>query len=189
MTDEEQAAAALDAEISATLRGVPSVDTDPGVLWLAAAIRTPAPRTVHRRIARTMAYGARRLWTSFRAVAAVLALLFMIHGVSGFFAGEWIATNLGEPFSRHAAFEAGLAFIAAAAAVVAGVMRRRWAPVSVATGTPLGVLLAVHGAREIVVFPYGAALHLAEGALAVALLVIWLRIRRYGRRRSHEEKL
>lgn len=183
--EELDAAAALDDEIAASLRGAPTVDTEPGVLWLTAAIRTEPPRTLRQRVMRHAR--ERPAWKPFRVVAAVLAALLMIHGISGFFAGEWVADNLGEPFSRHAAFEAGFALMAAAVAVGAGALQRRWAPVSVATGAPLGTLLAAHGVREITIFPYGAALHLAEGALGIALLIIFLRSRRYRRRRRRED--
>ncbi|AEF40972.1 hypothetical protein [Hoyosella subflava] len=188
MNDELFAANALDKEITETLQGHPPTGTDPRVLWLAASIRTNPPAALERRVARIAAQQARHRWRSFQIVAASLAALFILHGLSGFFAGEWIASNLREPFSRHAAFEAGLAFVAAGAAVGAGAIRRRWAPVSVAAGTPLGVLLATHGVRELAVFPYGAALHLTEGALAIALFVIWIRNHRYTKAGRHEEK-
>lgn len=174
--EEERAALALDAQVDDALRGRAAPAADPVVLWLAAALRptpTPAPVLVPRtKPAPDLS------WRAFRAVAAALAVLLAYHGLSGYVAGEWIAANLGEPFNRHTAFEGALALCAAAGAVAAGAVRRRWAPVSVSAGAPLGLLLAAHGAREVTVFAWGAALHLAQGVLAVVLIVTWWRMSR-----------
>lgn len=171
---EVAAAEQLDSVIAAAKRGEAPLGADPVVLWLATSVRTAPPRI--RRPAPQP-----RLWRLFQAAAGVLAVLLTMHALGGVVAGEWIARSIGEGYSRHGNLESGLAFVAVAAVVVAGAMRRRWAPVSVLAGVPLGSVLAVHGVREIGVFAYGAALHIAEGVAALVLLVTWWLMRRYRR--------
>ena len=43
-----------------------------------------------------------------------------------------------------------------------------------AAAVPLGIMLGVHGIREVNVWAWGAALHLTEGVLAVVLLVTFV---------------
>lgn len=187
MTDEREqfddgelaAADRLDREIGATLAGGPPPHADPAALWLAAAMRSGAPRELRGAIADRLSAPARRAWGWVRLAAGALALALVAQGVGALFAGEWVAEGIDEPFSSHAFFEGGLAILAVAAAVTAGALRRSWAPVAVVVGVPLGLLLGIGGVPEIGEFAAGAALHLTQGALAVLLLAAWWRARRY----------
>ncbi|KAA0021151.1 hypothetical protein [Antrihabitans cavernicola] len=180
---EIAAAELMDAQIAATLGGRAEPTTDPTVLWLASSLRPPASQTLHDRVAQQVRTHHARTWRFVQLAAVALGLLLAIQGINGYVLGDWISRNLGEPFAEHASIDAAFAYIAAGAAVVAGAIKRRWLPVSVLAGVPLGLLLTAHGVHEFSEFAYGAALHFAEGACAIALLVGWLAMRRRQHRR------
>lgn len=187
--DDRQLAAAerLDADLSDLFAGSPPARIDPTALWLASAMRAEVPRPVGRRIGRITAAMARRAWQPVRVAAVALTAILVVQAVGGLVAGEWVAQNVGEPFGAHAFTEGSLALFAAAIAVLAAAIRPAFAPVSVAVGVPLGLALGARGVPEIAEFGLGAALHLSQGALAVALLVAWYRARRYGLGPGDEE--
>src|SRR3546814_4593580 len=110
-----------------------------------------------------------------------MAALLIANGAGSLVNGAWVAENLGEQHSPHAFAEGGLALIAVGIAVAAGALRRAWLTVSVAAGVPLGIAFGIRGIPETQEFAAGAALHLGQGAVAVALGVLWWRARRYGR--------
>lgn len=191
--DREQVAAAerLDGEITEVLAGRSGVHADPVTLWLATSLRATPPPGVRSRDARAiagrgMAAGGWNL-RFVRLVAAALALAFAWNGMGNLFLSGWVAAQLGEPHALHPYVEAGWAMVAAAIAVGAGALRRRWLPVSVGAGVPLGVLLGSQSLHEFDVFPAGAALHAVEGMLAIVLLVTWWVSRRYDPDRGGEE--
>ena len=184
MTDEE-AADRLDAEITAALRGEAKATTDPTVLWLATTIGATPPQRTYRRIAKAVV--RKRRWVPAQLAAGVLAVLMLWHGLSNILFGEWIARALGEPFNAHVSLEGGTAYLAVGTALVACALNARLIPVAVAVGVPLGLSLGLHGIREINQFAWGAVFHLAEGTAAIVLLVTWLLMWRYSRRRGAEE--
>lgn len=208
MTDDEfdaeelAAAARLDADITAaraelpsgdepaalSFAGQPHGDADPVVQWLSASLQTAPPKSLHRRIAREVRPAQR--WSPLlpRLAAAAMALILLYHSVGNFFFADWVAANLGEPYSPHATLEGGYAMLAVAVAVGAGAWRRKWLPVSVSAGVPLGVMLGAGGIAELGVFPLGAVFHLAEGVLAVVLFATWY-FWRYGSRRRREDEV
>ena len=157
------------------------------MLWLATAMRVSPPESTFRKVADQVSAARRRRWLPVQMAAAALGLLLFWHGLSNVFMGEWLASQLGEPYNPHVVFEGGIAFVAAGLAVLAGAYRARWLPVAVAIGAPFGILLAANGAHEVTEFALGAVLHLAEGAFAIALLVTWWLAWRYGRRDRREE--
>lgn len=180
---ELAAAERLDGEITELLAGRPAARTEPAALWLAASLRSTPPLSLRRRVAGIVreTRGGWHQW-AVRLAAAALGLTFVLHGASNQVLSEWVAAQLGEPHSWHAYLEGGWALIAAGIAVGAGALRRRWLPVSVGAGVPLGVLFGLHGVPELGVFALGAALHLTEGLLAVVLLVTWWLSSRYSPR-------
>ena len=170
---ELAAAELLDREISATFAGHPSVDTDPTVLWLASSLRVTPPAKLARRIGAAVRRSDRpRPLMQYAALA--LAAVFLWHGVTNLLLTDWIARNIGEP-GHHALIELGFAMMAAAVAVGAAGLRKRWTPIGVGAGVPLGVLLGAHGVTEVTVFAWGAALHITEGVLAITMFVVWWR--------------
>lgn len=177
---ELAAAERLDREIADTLAGRPSPRTDPVALWLAGSLRSTAPKRLRQRPTRQT-----RAWLP-RLAAFALAGVLAAHGISNQFLSEWVASSLGEPHSPHAAIEGGWALIAVAIAVGAGALRRRWLPVSVGAGVPLGVAMAAGGVSEFGVFPLGAVLHTVEGLLALVLFATWWFSARYSLRRRPE---
>lgn len=189
MDPEELAAARLDDEIAAALRGKAGRATDPTVLWLANTLRADPPARLHRQVAQRITAHEQRRWRVARVAAALLAVVLLAQGIGNFYVGEWISRNIGEPYSRHAMFEMGLALVAAGGAVAAGALRREWLPVAVVAGVPLGVLLGVHGAPEATTFAWGAVLHISEGVCAVALAVAWWRASRYSARSRRQERV
>lgn len=184
---ELAAAEQLDAQITATRAGRPRASTEPAVLWLAASLSGSTPsKSLRRRIADVVRPPrSRKLYA--RLAAAALALILFWHAVSNLFLADWVAANLGEPYSPHATFEGAWATLAVAIAVGAGALHRRWLPVSVSTGVPLGFLLGAGGVSELGVFPLGAVFHLSEGVLAAVLFVTWFVSWRYGPRRRVED--
>jgi hypothetical protein len=176
---EIAAADRLDVEITATLAGRPSTAVEPSVLWLASALRAEPSSALAKRVA-TVAAVPRQPWRTVRVAAVVLAVLLAAQGFGNLIAGPWIAAHIHQPYTSHGYFEGGFALIALGLAVAVGALRRRTLPVSVVAGSPLGILFALHGTGELGVFALGAALHMAQGAAAVFLLLIWLRARRYG---------
>ncbi len=111
----------------------------------------------------------------------MLGVILMFQGVSSLTSGSWIAQNIGEPFAPHAVAEGGFALIAVGFVALLTCLDRQWLVLGVAAAVPLGVMLGVHGIREVDVWAWGAALHLTEGVLAVVLLasfvIAWRRDR------------
>lgn len=200
--DDDQAAAdALDVAITDALAGDRS---DPALAWLADAFTVAPSADATERIADRIArsrpaverrVGARRtqarpagarpgsrrppasrrdLWRWPRIAAAVLGLVLVIQGVSSLTSGSWIAENVGEPFAPHAVAEGGFALIAVGFVALIASLDRQWLVLGVAAAVPLGIMLGVHGIREVNVWAWGAALHLTEGVLAVVLLVTFV---------------
>jgi hypothetical protein len=178
--DPAQIAAAerLDADIDAVLAGRVSPRMEPPLLWLATAVRPSAPPSLTARVGRSVRAAVARIWRPAQIAAAALASLLAAHALGNFVRGAWVAESLGEAHSPHASIESGLALLAVAVVVAAGLFRSDWLTASVVAGVPLGLVLGIQGVREIGEFAWGAALHLTEAALAIALLVLWWRARR-----------
>lgn len=177
---EVAAAEALDDEITIAVDRGPAPTADPVVVWLTAAVRSAPPARLAGRVRAELARIERRRWRPLQLVAAALAALFLSQGLSNLVNGDWVAQNLGEAYSQHAATESGLALLAAGMAVAGGLFRLSWLPLSVAVGAPLGLAFGVTGIGEVGEFTAGAVLHLGQGAGGVALAVLWWRTRRYG---------
>ena len=170
---ELAAAQRLDREISDTFAGNATIGTDPTVLWLASSLRVTPPAKLERRIATAVRRSDRpRPMMQFAALS--LAAIFFWHGVTNLLLTDWIARNIGEP-GHHALIELGFAMMAAAVAVGAAGLRKKWTPVGVGAGVPLGVLLGAHGLTEVTVFAWGAVFHITEGVLAITMFVVWWR--------------
>jgi hypothetical protein len=186
--DDADVAAALrlDDQIAQVLAGDPSSGADPAVTWLLAAMRVDPPAALAARIEADHERRERARWRPVQLVAALFALNLLSHGLGNMFVGAWVSRGLGEHYSPHAFREGGFALIAAGIAVGAAALRRSWIPVSVAAGVPLGVTLGIYGLPEVGEFGAGAALHLTQGVLGIALGVTWWRASRYGSR-SHDE--
>ncbi|MGQ0833085.1 MAG: hypothetical protein ACT4OV_15565 [Microthrixaceae bacterium] len=172
------AAVRLDAEIGRALGGDLG-DADETITWLVAAMRVDPPAALAARVEADHERRERARWRPLQIVAAVFAVNLLSHGIGDMFVGGWVSRSLGEHYSPHAFREGGFALIAAGVAVGAAAVRRSWIPVSVAAGVPLGVSLGIYGLPEVGEFGAGAALHLTQGALGVALGVTWWRGRRY----------
>lgn len=185
MADDDQhdqlEADRLDATITAVLAGRPPGDADPTVLWMAAAARPEPPPRMVRRVIRAVEREEARRWRPVQAAAALLGALFLFQGLGDIFRGEWIARGLGEAHSHHLYLEGGIALLAMAIVLAVGLFDRRALQVGVAGGVPLGVAYGINGFTEIGQFAAGVALHLTELAVALAVLVLWWRARRYGR--------
>lgn len=176
---EERAGDDLDAQIDALLAGRPTPGTPPVVSLVAAAVRTDPPGTLADRVEAEHAAVEQRRWRPFRYVTALMAYLFVSQGVGNLIFGEWVADGVGDDFSPHLTRESGFALIAAGIAVAFGAWRpRSMAPVSLAASVPLAVAFGIAGFGEIGVFAAGAALHLTQGAVGVALAVTYWRTRR-----------
>lgn len=176
------AAEALDAEIDGVIAGRPQPAGDPVVLWLSTAVRSDPPAALAARIDAEHVRREQVRWRPAQVAAAALAALLLSQGVGNMVSGAWIARGLGEAYSPHVYVEGGFALLAAGVAVAAGVFRRAWLPVSVASGVPVGVALGVHGLPEIGTFTAGALLHSSQGVVALLLGIAWWRAWRYGRR-------
>lgn len=179
--EEVRAAEALDAEIERALDGEVGPATEPLVALLAAAIRVQPPRALAGRIEAEHANRERRRWRPVQVAAAALAALLLSQGIGNIANGEWVARGIGEDFSPHTMREGGFALIGLGLAVAAGVLRRRWLPVSAAAGVPVGVALGINGISEIGHFAAGAVLHTSEGIAALVLAATFWRARRYAR--------
>jgi hypothetical protein len=179
--EEVRAAEALDAEIDGVLAGSVRSATEPLIALLATAIRVEPPRGLGARIDREHARRERLRWRPAQVAAAALAALLLAQGVGNIANGEWVAQGIGEEFSPHTMREGGFALIGLGLAVAAGVLRRRWLPVSAAAGVPVGVALGVNGISEIGHFAAGALLHTSEGIAALALAAAFWRAHRYAR--------
>ena len=184
--DEVRAAEALDAEIERALTGAVSPRTETVVALLATAIRVSPPATLARRLEGEHAGRERRRWRPVQVAAAALAALLLSQGLGNIVTGEWVARGIGEDFSPHTMREGGFALIGLGLAVAAGVLRRRWLPVSAAAGIPVGVALGISGLSEIGQFAAGAVLHTSEGVAALVLAVTLWRAHRYARRPDPE---
>lgn len=161
--------------------------SDPTALWLSAALRSDPPPALVRRIDGIVVAGPRpRTAGVWRWAALGLAASFWVHGFGSIFFSDWLVQNLGED-APHAMFEGGVAVLTVALLVGAAALRRSWAPVAVAGGTPMGVIYGLHGIREWGTFAAGAALHTLEGVLALVLLVTFVLELRDSRGARHEE--
>jgi hypothetical protein len=181
--DELAAAARLDRAIDAATAGHPAAEADgataalvEGLLRLHAVETPPGLPAVVRRRARERARD--RASRPPRMAACALAAAFLVQATGSLLFGPWVAAGLRVPFDGHALFESGVAVLALAGVLLAGALARRWLDVAAAAGVPVGLAFAVHGLPELAVFPAGAALHLAQGAVAVALGALWWRWRR-----------
>ncbi|MDL9936472.1 hypothetical protein QSJ18_06935 [Gordonia sp. ABSL1-1] len=187
------AANRLDDQISAMLTGVPSTGTDPQLLWLANALRPDPSAATHARIDARIEAGTRsaraRRWRWARLAAAVLGFFFLVHGIGNMVAGEWISSNLGEPFNEHAMVDGGLAFLAVGSAVLVAATRVRWLPVGIIVGVPFGLILGGRGLHEVGTFAWGATLHGATGLAAIMALVTFAIGWRYGRKGGAEDRV
>ncbi|QKT08499.1 hypothetical protein HUN08_15805 [Gordonia sp. X0973] len=200
--DGGQAAAdALDVAIDDALAGD---RTDPALAWLTDAFTLTPPTVVTERVAakltpappvrRRASAAARRraraeqarAWRWPRIAAAVLGALLAFQGITNLTSGRWIASNIGEPYSPHSMTEGGFALIAVGLVALVASLDRQWVVLAVAAGVPLGVVLGVHGLREVNVWVWGAGLHAAEGLAAIVLLVTFVVAWRYSRRRRPE---
>jgi hypothetical protein len=179
--DSQREADRLDDAITAVLAGRPATDADPTVLWMAAAARPSPPPGLARRVARALEVEQARRWRPVQVGAALLGALFLFQGLGDIFNGEWIAEGLDEPHSHHLYVEGGIALIAMAIVLAVGLFERRALDVGVAGGVPLGVAYGINGFWEIGQFAAGVALHMTELVVALVVLVLWWRARRYGR--------
>jgi hypothetical protein len=183
---EVRAAEALDADIERALRGSVGAGTEPMVALLATAIRVEPPAGLAARVEREHAHREQQRWRPVQVAAAALAALLLSQGIGNIVNGEWVARGIGEDFSPHTMREGGFALIGLGLAVAAGVLRRRWLPVSTAAGVPVGVALGINGISEFGHFAAGAALHTSEGVVALVLAVTFWRAHRYARGPDHE---
>lgn len=185
--DDAQAAAdALDAEIVALHRGA---RVDPELQWLANAFDVEPSAALYRRVDAAMARRRARWWLAARLAAVVLGILIVWQGLSILILGQWISRNLGEPYAEHMAIEGAFAFIAAGLAVMASALQRRWLPLGIVAGVPLGFMLGVHGIPEVQVFAWGAVFHISEGVAAIVLLVTFLVAWRYSRADGAQDEM
>jgi len=120
------------------------------------------------------------MWLPIRIAAAALALMFVGQGAGDLLFGSWVARHLHAALDRHLLFEAGVVLIALGAVLLAGAVARRWLDLAVVAGTPVGLAFAIHGWPELSEFPAGGVLHLAQGVVAVTLVLLWWHARRYG---------
>lgn len=168
----------LDTDISKALSG--TVGTDPTISWIMATVRTDPPAGLAQRVTAEHDRRERARWRPAQLIAGLFGLNLISQGIGNVFVGDWVARGVGEHYSPHAVREAAFALVAIGLAVGAGALRRAWLPVSVAAGVPLGVALGISGVPEIGTFGPGAALHLFQGVLGIALGLAWWRGRRYG---------
>ncbi len=177
---EHAAADRLDEVIDAVLAGRGAPGTDATVLWLATSTRPEPPAALHRRVQRRVEALEARRWRPAQLVAAMFAAVLATNGLGNIWNHNWVAENIDEPPSPHAFIEGGLALLAVAIVLAAALFTYRALPYAVAAGAPLGVAYGVRGVGEIGEFAGGAVLHISQGVLGLALLVLWWRARRYG---------
>lgn len=129
-------------------------------------------------------------WLPARLAAAVLAAFLFGSGITPIFFGHWLAQAVNNPYAPHIYREGGLAFLAVSGVVAWAALRPRWLDLAVMVGSPLGVLLAVNGAGEIVHLRTGALDHVPELLSALALAYFWWQAKnRYRRDRSGEDEV
>ncbi|MCR8895804.1 hypothetical protein NWF34_02425 [Gordonia sp. GONU] len=192
---EVAAAERLDDDIAAVLAGTARPGAvDPDLVLVANAFRRQPSASTYAAVEARIAYSRPRAtgrwrWSIAQVAAAVLGLVLVVHGVVNMVAGEWISTSLGEPHNQHAMIDGGLAFMAIGAAIAVASTRRRWLPVAVIVGVPLGLIMGGRGVHEIGVFAWGAVAHGSVGLAAIVLLVTYLVAWRYSRRRRPEGRI
>ena len=178
----DPAADILDGVIDAALTEGRSVDPVVDGLALAFAADLPAGLA-----ARVLGRGS-PVWWPARIAAAVLASTLLGSGITSIFFGHWLARTVGNLYAPHIYREGGLAFLAIGAVVGWAALRPRWLDVAVVVGTPLGVLLGINGANELIHLHAGALDHGPQLLSALALAWFWYRARRYPRGASSEEE-
>jgi hypothetical protein len=183
---DERAAEALDRAIDAMHEGDEPRDIaaeQARVLrHLSVVYASAAPSGLAERV-RTAVVSARRPSRVLRLTqlaAALLGALYLFHGLPHIFAGERVAEFLRLEYEPHIYTEEGIALLAVAAVLLLGALRARYLRAGILVGVPLSVALAVFGVLEIGHAPQPAAefLHFAQGAVALALLGLWWRLRR-----------
>lgn len=179
-------AEALDRQIDSVLAGRAGPEVSPAVSWLVATVRVDPPSQVAARVEESHERVLRQRWRPVRYAAAAMAYLFISQGIGTAFNGEWVARGLGEGHSPHISTEGGLSMLVVGLVVLAGVFRRRLAPVSVMAGTPLALVFGVFGIGEIGTFTPGAVLHITEGIVGIVLAVTFWRYWRDTRGRTDE---
>ena len=187
---ELEAAEILDGAIETVLRG--GASDDPLLNGLVHALAVPVPTDLATLVrARATADDDRRsrTWLPARLAAAVLAYLYVVSGIVNIFFGHWLARTVDNPYAPHVYREGGLAFLAVGAVVGWAAVRPRWLDAAVLVGSPLGILVAINGAGEIINLRAGALDHVPELLFAVALALFWWRAKhRYRNPRSGEEE-
>lgn len=179
--DAERDAEVLDRQIDEVLAGRWPDDAPPAVGRLTASFRVDPPASLGERVAIDRSDHIRRRLLPVRLVAALMAYLFLSHGIGNIVSSAWVAENVGEPDSPHFATEGGLALIVIGVLVGAAARWPQWLPAAAGAAVPLGVAFGVLGVGEIGEFTAGAVLHLSQFGAAVALGVGLWRNRRYTR--------
>jgi hypothetical protein len=184
------AAEAVDVAIDDALGGRPGGDPVVSGLVAAFAVALPPGLAADIRARAAVEQDRRsRNWLPARLAAAVLAYLYAVSGIVNIFFGHWLARVVKNAYAPHVYREGGLAFLAVSALLAWAVFRPRWLDAAVLVGSPLGVLIAINGAGEIINLRPGAVDHVPELAGALALAFFWWRAkRRYETDGSGEEK-
>lgn len=187
---ERMAAEAVDVAIEDSLHGGPSSDATVAALVAAFAVGPPPELAAEIR-KRAAAEQSRRSpsWMPARLAAAALAYFYAASGITNIFFGHWLARIVKNAYAPHVYREGGLAFLAVSALLAWAAFRPRWLDAAVLVGSPLGVLVAINGAGEIVNLRPGALDHVPELVGALALAFFWWRARRrYQTNGSTEEQ-
>jgi len=188
---ELAAAETLDAAIEAALVGGRS--DDPVIAGLLQTLAVDPPTRLASQVRRRIeAERDRRgpAWWPARMAAAVFAAFLLASGVTPIFFGHWLARTVGNPYAPHVYREGGLAFIAVSAVMAGAALRPRWLDLAVVIGSPLGVLLGINGAGEVIHLRAGALDHVPETLSALALAYFWWQAKtRYPTGRSGEEEV
>jgi hypothetical protein len=174
----------LDSMIDAALAGGRS--DDPVVDGLAKAFAQLVPAGLADRV-----LGRRsRVWWPARIAAAVFAWTLLASAFTSIFFGHWLARAVDNPYAPHIYREGGLAFLATGAVIGWAALRPRWLDIAVVVGTPLGILLGINGASEIIHLRAGALDHGPQLLSALAMLWFWWRAkRRYQTGPADEEEV